>query len=33
MEKVICDQFCDDVDTFQQWVKSQPQLPQNMSKI
>lgn len=31
MENSICDQFKDELKTFQEWILTQPQLPQNMS--
>lgn len=30
-EELICEPFEDEIKTFQDWIKTQPQLPQNMS--
>lgn len=32
MENSICDQFKDYLKEFKDWVETQPQLPQNLSK-
>lgn len=33
MEHSVCDQFSKDIDLFVEWIKTQPQLPQNISNL
>lgn len=34
MENIsICEKFSDEVENFKEWIKDQPELPENMSKL